>query len=326
MKRKISVIIPVYNGKKYLARCIDSVLSQRDFDIDDLEILVLNDGSSDSSLNILEKYGKRFPHIIKVINQKNVGVARTRNNGIELAEAKYTMFIDQDDYIDADYCKTFYETAERDESDIVVGGYRRPSDDGNNVRVVKQSNTEYSKKYKISAAWAKIHRTDFLKQNKIRFYDNNYGEDILFTMHENSKTKRVTSTDYIGYNWYWNSDSVSNTSQRGLNSNINILKLLDEMIPCIDNELDEYYVIQTGIHYLLFSGRNAPKVDFLGLYSKIFELFDDKSIAYRKNKLIPLGPKGALAITRVAVSVFIILHNLNLMGSFAKIYCKRPAN
>ncbi len=255
MQKKISVIIPIYNGEKYIGRCLNSVLDQAGFDIGDLEILLLNDGSSDGSSKVLKMYEKNYSKVIRLVDKKNQGVAKTRDMGIRLAIGKYILFIDQDDYIDSDYCKTFYETAENGGYDVVVGGYRRPNDRGKIIRVVRQKNTEYSKKYKISAAWAKIHRTDFLRQNRIKFYDNNYGEDIIFTINEVNRTDKIFGINYIGYNWFWNSESVSNTRQRGLKDDIRILKLLQDMTLYSKNELDEYYMFQTGIHYGAHQGR-----------------------------------------------------------------------
>lgn len=321
MNKKISVIIPVYNGEKYINRCVDSVLSQKNFNLDEIEIFLINDGSKDSSYKIILEYFKKYPSIVNIIDQENVGVAKTRNKGIELATGKYIMFIDQDDYIDNDYCRVFYDEIDNNKLDIVVGGYKRPNEYGKNIRIVRQPNTEYSKKYKISAAWAKIHRLNYLKKNNIRFYDNNYGEDIIFTMNENNKTNKIKGINYIGYNWFWNSESVSNTSQRGLKNDIKILRLLNDMSPYVNCVLDEYYIIQTGIHYLLFSGRSALGSNFYKLYKQIFEIFYKNNTAYYKNKFISFGPSGALMSVKISISVFMILHRLNLINLFAKVYC-----
>lgn len=321
MSKKISVIIPVYNGAQYIGRCIESVLNQSDFDSNDIELLLINDGSKDDSLSLLRSYESKNKNVIKVVDQKNSGVAKTRNKGIKIAQGKYVVFIDQDDFIDSDFCNVLYGAIDREKLDVVVAGYRRPNEKGEVLRTVSQPNTEYSKKYKISAAWAKIHRTDFLKKNKIEFYDNNYGEDIIFTMNENNSTDRIIGIDYVGYNWFWNSKSVSNTSQRGLREDIKIRELIVDMIPCVRNDIDVYYVLQTGVHYLLFSGRSASVSSFMKLYSSIFAIYKEQGIDYKKNRHVIFGPKGALISVRVAVSGFILLHRLNLVVFFARIYC-----
>jgi len=94
-QKRISVVIPVYNGQKYIRRCIDSVLNQEGFDTQWLDIILINDGSNDTSLDILKIYEGQYPNIIRVFNQENTGVANTRNRGIALASGKYVAFIDK---------------------------------------------------------------------------------------------------------------------------------------------------------------------------------------------------------------------------------------
>lgn len=320
MKKKLSVIIPVYNGERYIGRCIESVLDQTNFLLKDAEIILLNDGSKDSSLSILEKYKTKYPEVIRVIDKQNSGVAKTRNEGIRIAEGEYVIFIDQDDYLEPEYFERFYSEAKTGGYDIVVGGYRRPNENEKILRTVTQPNTDYSVRYKISAAWAKIHRTKFLRENHIEFYDNNYGEDIIFTMMENRSTDKIKGINYVGHNWFWNTGSVSNTSQRGLKENIKISRLLRDMFPYVINDLDRYYVLQTAVHYLLFSGRSATPESFMKLYKEFFALLKENDSKYLSNPLILIGPSGALLSVRISISVFMLLHRLNLIGMFAKIY------
>ena len=96
---KISVIVPVYNQEKYIGRCIDSVLNQT---MTDFELILINDGSKDKSLDILRNYEKKDKRI-KIIDQKNMGVAKTRNKGIEIASGEFIVLVDNDDYLDNTY-------------------------------------------------------------------------------------------------------------------------------------------------------------------------------------------------------------------------------
>ena len=95
LNKKISIIIPVYNAEKYLKCCLDSILNQS---YKNLEIIIINDGSTDNSLKVIEEYKKNDNRII-LISQKNQGVSKSRNNGLELATGDYIMFIDPDDWI-----------------------------------------------------------------------------------------------------------------------------------------------------------------------------------------------------------------------------------
>lgn len=324
MQKKISVIIPVYNGEKYISRCINSVLIQKDFSANDIEILIINDGSKDDSLEILKRYESMHPSVIKIINQKNVGVARTRNKGIKLAAGKYIIFIDQDDWIESDYCRVFFDAIESSGVDVVSGGYTR-LDAGGRIRQVSSPDTEaeYSK-YIIVAAWAKIHRTVFLRQKEIYFFENKFGEDSVFTIKEISLTKKWEQIKYTGYNWFFNETSVSNTLQKKLgNPEVDalmvLLKTLSDTTADKKNEMFQYYILRTCVYYLLFSGRKTTSKEFLAAYYEMRLWIDrNTNLAY----LITLQPKGEKFSVKVAIFIFVVLHRLGLIGIFAKIYCR----
>lgn len=112
----ISIIIPVYNVSEYLRACLNSVINQT---YKELEIICINDGSSDDSLDILKEYACKEKRII-IIDKKNEGVSAARNDGIEKARGEYIFCIDSDDYIDNDFIEVFYNNAEKNNSDLVV--------------------------------------------------------------------------------------------------------------------------------------------------------------------------------------------------------------
>ena len=113
---KVSVIVPVYNVEKFINRCVDSILSQT---FKDFELILINDGSKDKSLEIIEKY--RVDKRVRIFTQKNQGPAVARNFGISVAKGSYIMFIDSDDYIDPDYIETYYNKIKNCHYDVVVG-------------------------------------------------------------------------------------------------------------------------------------------------------------------------------------------------------------
>ena len=116
----VSVIIPVYNAKEGIKQCMDSLLNQS---FTDFEIILLNDGSTDNSLEVIKKYAADND-FIRVIDKENEGVAKTRNKGIQLANGKYIVFIDNDDFVDSDYLERFYNEIDQEQLDIVLGGYK----------------------------------------------------------------------------------------------------------------------------------------------------------------------------------------------------------
>ena len=117
MSSLVSVIIPIYNMEQFIERCIQSVLSQR---YNDLEIILINDGSNDNSASICDKFAKNYPNII-FINQENKGVSSARNIGMQIATGKYLTFLDADDFLPPNAIYALVEAAEKVDSDMAIG-------------------------------------------------------------------------------------------------------------------------------------------------------------------------------------------------------------
>ena len=322
MQKKIRIIIPVYNGEKYIGRCLDSVLDQT---FKEFQVLAINDGSKDNSLDILREYESKHPDKIKVFTQKNMGVAKTRNKGIELTKTKYLMFIDQDDFIDPDFCETYYSTAEEGDYDIVLGGFKRP---GTGRRIVNKyvalKDTPYAP-YVCTGLWAKLHKTSFVKGYGISVFHTPYGEDIAFTLNEYTKKSNIKILEgYVGYNWLYNQESVSNTSQKKILTMLpSHLILLDKVKKYDINHSaeHEYYILQTVVFFLLWSGRSARSSDFMYVYKEVFAWLNKHYPNFLDNKYIMFGPSGAPRLNKLSISGFMLMHRLHLVSLFAKFYC-----
>ena len=111
---KISIIIPMYNAKEYIARCLESVINQS---FNNIEIIIVNDGSTDESLEICKKYGEVDERII-ILNKRNSGVSVARNEGMNVATGEYVMFVDADDWIDESMCQDLYKRISECQADI----------------------------------------------------------------------------------------------------------------------------------------------------------------------------------------------------------------
>ena len=117
----VSVIIPVYNAEKYIAKCINSLIEQT---LQNFEVIVVNDGSTDNTPDILKELAKEDSRII-VINQSNQKQGAARNRGLEIAKGKYITFVDADDWLDLDYLERMYQAIIEDKADIAVSGLVR---------------------------------------------------------------------------------------------------------------------------------------------------------------------------------------------------------
>lgn len=179
---KVSVIVPVYNTENFLERCLNSLVNQT---LDDIEIIVVNDGSTDNSQTIIDDYAGKFPKKIKAYKKKNGGLSDARNFGIGKAIGKYIGFVDSDDYADLDMFKTLYEKAENGDFDVTVCDIRYVFDD--KVSVVSSrvkcdlTNKNDVKEQMIDiypAAWNKLFKYHLF--DEIKFKKKVWYEDVEF--------------------------------------------------------------------------------------------------------------------------------------------------
>ena len=188
---KISVVVPVYNCEKYIERAIESVIKQT---YDNWELIIVNDGSKDSSLQIAQKFAGKDARI-KVIDRENRGVSVARNIGIDEASGDLLMFLDADDFLaDNAVLDRFVNVMKHEEADIVVGNYERL---WNGRRFAAASHTSFSElnpdsedfRFQgffsvgtLSYVWRKLYRKQFLEKNEAVFENLPYAEDKLFNM------------------------------------------------------------------------------------------------------------------------------------------------
>jgi glycosyltransferase involved in cell wall biosynthesis len=320
---EISVIIPIYNGERFLRRAIDSVFQNGFLDF---ELLLFDDGSSDGSAAIIAEFAKDHPDTVRAFSHPNMGVARTRNKAIECANGRYLLFLDQDDWFDPGYMETFYDAIEKSGADVVFGGYKRPDASGRIVKKRLLSGKGYYP-YIAIMAWAKIHRTAFLKENHIEFFDNNIGEDVVFCMHEASLTGNTAFIPYTGYNWYLNTESVSESKHKGLRDDVGILPWMEKVsgFHFETEQLKEYCLAKIVIYYLLHSGRKSSVKRFLTAYRELFRWLTDRFPDLAGNIYLRRGLPGETANVRFPVTIFAALHRWGMVGAFARLYCSGRA-
>lgn len=185
--KKISVIIPVYNVEKYLKECLDSVVNQT---LKDLEIICIDDGSTDGSSDILKEYSIKDERFV-VINQENQGLSVARNNGLNIATGDYVAFLDSDDYLlNNDYYEKLYNACEKYNADIAVASIIRGNEKKSKYifKVDKEEvAADYYNKLVIcdvpdsNYVWNKLYRRDKLIKTGIKFLPGVLYEDMYFT-------------------------------------------------------------------------------------------------------------------------------------------------
>lgn len=324
MSAKISIIIPVYRAERTIAKCIESVLQNS---YPDYEIIIISDGAIDNSWEILEQYREKYPNKIRIFKQENQGVAKTRNTGIDYATGKYVMFIDGDDWIEEDYLQKFVAEIETKDLNMVIGSYRRVTYK-KTLYEMRLQPTEWSR-YITMASWAKIYRREFLLENSIEFLDNNIGEDVYFNLQAINLTDKISIIDYCGYNWFYNEQSVSNTTQKTMKNPRNVMHLLDSCydklkeIGAINKKEVEFYFTRYIVWYLLFAGRKSDYTQTYAEFTKTFKWLQDKFPRFLENKNISLiHPRGETLRNRLAVFTFMLVYKLKLTKVFFKVYSK----
>ncbi len=315
---EVSIVIPAYNVEKYIVRCVDSCIAQT---FTDFEIIIVNDGSTDKTLEMCGKYDGE--QRVRVIDQPNGGPSVARNRGMDEARGKYIMFIDSDDYIDPDYIESYVSAISAGGYDAVMGGYKKVT--GEHVDFVRCPDGKKFSRYLVMGPVAKIYSADFLKRHALRFPITTASEDVYFNAMFINAGARIGYIRHTGYYYYFNPASLSNTAHKGFSESVDILELMNAInYPDInERELHEYFIIRYIIWYLLYSGKNVSKQRFMQEYGKYFDWLEKNIPAYRHNKYIrPLGREGEQKSIGFIIFAFMTAHKLHLTGIFASLYCR----
>lgn len=228
---KVSVIIPIYKVEKYLSRCLDSVVNQT---LDDIEIVLVDDGSPDSCPEICDRYAKKDSRI-KVIHKKNEGLGYARNSGILIATGEYIAFLDSDDYVSKDMYEKVYSELKRTDADCCVTGYVVKKDSGDEIHKENPLGTAVYESDDIitkvlagmlgskpdqardtdvgMSVWKCVYRKELLQDKGILFPSERelISEDIIFQIRVLPQVKRVCTLSEVMYYYCENANSQSLT-------------------------------------------------------------------------------------------------------------------
>jgi glycosyltransferase involved in cell wall biosynthesis len=320
---RISIVLPVFNGEQYIERCVDSILGQT---CQDFELILLDDGSTDGSATVLRRCAERAPEKVRVYSHPNMGVARSRNRGMELAAGEYLCFVDVDDRLDPDFCAVCLAAMERDGADVVVGGYRRVVDGRVPFTFVAGPGSPYAK-YVASAVWGKLHRRSFVVANQITFPEVSFGEDLLFTVQEYACADRVQVVPYVGYSYIANGASISQVYMRGLAVREReladlVTRLATTVVPDAEADAYDYFVTKTVVFLLLHFGRTDTPSVFRRAARDLFGIVGRYRPSALRLGLLLTGPRGERVSTRFVVALFVALRQVHASGVFTWLYCR----
>lgn len=239
----ISVIIPVYQVEKYLSRCLDSVINQT---YKNLEIILVDDGSTDASGDICDEYAKKDDRI-KVIHKENGGLSSARNVGLDIMQGEYVAFVDSDDWIAPDMYEYLYQIMQDTGVDISVCYYKRTSGAEGKANKKKEQikilehdeidNFFYRLNGEPSfySVWNRLYRKSVVKF--IRFWDGKINEDVLYTYEAYKSANSLAVSNQIKYYYFMNNKGLTRS---GLSAkDFSLLEVWDRIVK--DTEKTQYY-------------------------------------------------------------------------------------
>ena len=299
----VSIIVPIYNVEKYLEKCVCSILNQ---DYNNLEVILVNDGSTDKSLEICERLQKK-DNRIKIINQKNLGVSAARNNGFYYSKGDYICFIDSDDIIEIDMVSTLVKLLQENECEVA----------NCNIHIIEKDKTERNfytnknikiynsselKKYfllgKVShACWDKMYKREVLE--KVNFMLNSTSEDIYFCWKLYKTINKMVVTSKVGYHYIRkNENSITSRplSLKNISRIEEALNVKNDVLlhyPELYDEWEYYYL--NGLDNLAskFIEQKIKKDDKLYKYYE-FIILELEKILKHSNPYIDVKRKNSL--------------------------------
>ena len=231
-----SLILPVYNLERYIGKCVLSCIMQQCFSPKDYEIIIVDDGSEDNSINIAKQTAARYPQYdIKFITRRNGGLSAARNTGLQHATGKYVWFIDADDYIRGDALKILYDKLQ-EIGDINILRFSHQTIYGDAKSTPPRLTERLVSGYDIISetgflsAWTNIYRLDFLRNNDLTFKEGVIWEDAEFNIRAYGICERVYEYTIVLYYYIRREGSISSgkANRRSLASSLSNIKSIQE--------------------------------------------------------------------------------------------------
>ncbi|MFR0823633.1 MAG: glycosyltransferase family 2 protein [Clostridia bacterium] len=312
---KVSVCIPVFNMEKYIEDCIISLVNQT---LQEIELIFVDDGSSDNSLNILNKYKQIYPNKIKIISQSNTGLGGARNRAILESKGEYIGFVDADDFVEITMYERLYSLAKRNNSDIAICNYELYP---YNLKTKKKKwFKEYKGKIdsdfldKNTQPWNKIVSKDLLERVNFKFFKKNGDGVFIYLM---LCAENIVTTNEKLYHYRIGHASMSTDFK--LNNFINSVNCCEEQIKLLaktkyKQELEEYFNFRMIYNLLqtIFVAAQKENRKYFEEYSKRL-----KCMNYKKNKYVN-KLKKEFGIVKYVGMMYILPQNYNL----SRILCK----
>lgn len=301
----LSIVVPTYNAERYLKKCINSILNQN-ISQDRYEIIIVNDGSVDSSASIAREYEERYPSV-RVLSQHNQGLSIARNNGLGIASGRFVWFVDADDWVRNNCLGEIVKTCSNNDldmfsfcaADVLEGEREKRRYSYNDERgVIEGREMIRFAKYPPCAPFT-VYKREFLIENNLRFYPGIFHEDSEFQPRAYYKAKRVMLSNDIYYYVYHSENSIGRSSnpQKAFDQ-IKVMRSLDEFRA--SNEIKE-----KGFYYRIGLTLNNSLKEALTFDKKTCKCFEEE--VYKNRELLHCLWKSGVIKYRVEYVLFSVI-------------------
>lgn len=305
-KYKLSVVVAVYNLEKYLPRCLDALVNQT---LDGIEILCVDDGSTDSAPQIIENYKEKYPNLIKVYHKENGGEFTTRNYGLERATGEYVTFVDTDDYVEPDWAEKLYNAAKQNDADIAVCGFERIDIETNKVTSKDMTTFGYCVKevkpnddfvlFINPAPWNKIYKREIAQSQK--FLSFRGFNDMIFLASSYTKAKKIAFVPDVLYHYYLRySSQIHNVNMKDVQNFKKYLLELKELY-IKENKYEEMKYLLDMLAFIhlgtsvMYRASYDKTIDIKKLLKETIKYLDENFSTWRKSPFLKMSycfPKG----------------------------------
>ena len=324
---KISVIVPVYNGEKYLKSCLESIAGQS---LDALEIIVVDNGSTDCSAAVIHQFMDEWEARRKIlfIKEEQQGNAFARNIGMRAATGEFLAFVDQDDSMDREFLEQMYAQAQALKADVLAAGCRAVNLRGATTRMLRLTDDPWSP-FRMVAPWAKLYKRTLIEDHHLQFLPVNKGEDVYFVFHAYNCASRLRTVPLTGYRWLANPESFSHTEHRKIDRRNSILPLFDALqeslfpLQNIERDFLEYFYIKTIVHETMFCAGGKSFEAAYGYYSQLREWIDRNYPDNEHNRYVGImTPGGEELKRRIFVAWVWHMKKRGSVGTFLRLYTR----
>ena len=330
----VSVIIPAYNVEKYLEETLESIIHQ---EYQNFEVILINDGSTDRTAEIIKEYKEKYPNKFKIFDQKNKGQSATRNRALEYVEGKYIAFVDADDILKKDYLKTLYDACEMENAEIAIGGYVKFVS-GSDKIVYSRCATDWDVKFDHNlhhvfqySPCGKLFLTCFIKEHGFKFSEGEQLEDGPYGVMTHIVAKKVAVLEYQGYQYRIHEESTMGNVRKkkarpkvpynGIETAIKQVKKYRKE-PEV-NEMLEYCIIKVLAGLTTSMYKSCDKQTRRELCQYCYWILDKYFPNAKENPYIKiLKLKKIPFVHKLAVRLFMIAYKMHILYPFSVIVCK----